>query len=327
MKNIVFTFLTTLIITTSYSQVSMSFSTYNFYYYKNIQERAPLEKKILVVKEFQFTKGQIKSFKKEGTYDEAMKSLRIRNERLIQLIKKCWTFNTEIVSSANFETEKEYRENNKYIWIEVREDMTTGKTVRDIHYTLNYSLTTLRGNHNWYNSFSHFNGISNELEFVCGLIFIQKGLNAAQNGIKGKYFSEHVNKGGTQLKNKTLLIPQECTELSLEQITEKYSCNAKIVPFSEVMEKVDSKNSNYVFYLPQYEGGGTSGGYHHVIYSCENLEPLVLLKAKTVKAGTFGGNSSVSTEIFGGSPGGTVYITRILKKGAIEDINSIVTGP
>ena len=118
MKKAIITFFVTFLIAQCYAQVSMNFSTYEFYYNKNIVKAAPLEKRTLVVKEYEYTKKQIKKMQKKGTYDKSMKNLKVQNDALLKLVKDNWNFNTKIVSSSTFSSEEAYKESDKYLWLE-----------------------------------------------------------------------------------------------------------------------------------------------------------------------------------------------------------------
>jgi hypothetical protein len=305
----------------SQAHPSMTFSTFKFYYHKNIQKFSPVSKCTLVVQEVNYNKRQLKKFNKKGTLDQNIKALKIQNDLLLSTVKEHWKYNENIISSSTFTDEKEYKKNEKYIYIEVKSTRDT-KKVRNSTYTFSYTLVSIRGK-KWFNTYSNSGGSLTNLEFVSALHYLQKGFKASDKGVEGKLFPAHVCENASQLKNKTLLIPAGYSTLSIDKIKENYTNKIELVSIDEINKQVLAKSDLYAYYIPQHQNGSCGSGFHHVIYSCANQDPIALIKANTFKVGTHGGNAPLIFELVD-LPVSSIPLTKVLRSETIEELNTIV---
>ena len=310
------------------AQISTSISTFKFYNHKNIQKLSPLSEKTLVVKNYSYSKSKLKKFKKKGVLDEKIKNLKSENEKLLKLVKDNWKYNKNIVSSSTFAEEDEYKKSDKYIYLETKSLTETKKTKTagggEISYSFSYTILRIKGNKKFLNAYSNSGGNFSDLELVSALKYLQKGFVASDKETTGKLFPDYINKNVATLKNKTLLIPSSATKLTVEKIKEKYGFDVKIVNFSEIAEKIASKSSEFAYYLPQHQAGTCGKGFNHLIYSCENQEPIVLIQANKFKFGQFAGNAPAVFEIIPVS--GNIPLSKILRKKTFEKLNKLVAG-
>ena len=307
-------------------QVHTPFTNYKFYAQKNIKKHGAISKKTLVVEGYTYPKSKLKRFKKRGVLDQKIKSLKAQNDKLLKLVKDNWVYNVNIISNSTFAEKEEYTKSDQYIYLSIksitekRKNKTAGGA--EITYSFSYSFIRVKGNKKMLNSYANSGGNFSDLELATGLKYLQKCFEASEKKTETKLFPSYINQNANSLKNKTLLIPFNCTKLTIDKIQEKYSFNVKLASLSEIANKIDTKSSEYAYYLPQHQIGTCGKGFNHLIYSCYNQEPIVLIEANKFQFGKFGGNAPVVFEIIPVS--GNIPLSKILRKKTFEKINRLV---
>lgn len=261
---------------------AQTFTLYNFYFYKNIQKIGPLSEKTLVVKEYEYKKKELNKFNKKGVLDKKMKALKAKNDKLLKIVKENWKYNKNIVLSSTFSEDVEYQKSDKFIYLDVKKIRESKKhnVGEDDEYTESHNTELLRikGKRKLLNIHSKWKYKFNDLELSSALKYLQKGFEASDKQIKGEFFPNYINKNASKIKNKILLIPNNNTILSSEQIQELYGFNVKKVSHAEILNKIASKSTKHVYYLPQYIAGSFGNRFNHLIYSCENQEPIAIIE-------------------------------------------------
>lgn len=327
MKNIFRITLLSLLSIFAEAQISTTISTFKFYNHKNIQKLGDLSEKTLVVKEYEYSKSKLKKFKKKGILEKKLQDLNTQNNNLLKIVKENWKYNTNIVSSSTFTDEDEYKKSDKYIYLETINLTETKKQkvgMVEVTHSFSYSLLRVKGNKKFLNVYANSGGNFSNLELISALKYLQKGFKSSDSQNKGKLFPDYINKNSVQLKEKTLLIPSGSTKLTVEKIQEKYNFDVKIVSLSEISNKIASKSKEYAYYLPQHQSGSCGKGFNHLIYSCENQEPIVLIPANTFKFGIHGGNSPLYFEIVPVS--GDVPLSKVLRGKTFVKLSDLLAG-
>ena len=330
MRNIfIITFLCLMpIFVKSQVQVYTPFTNYKFYAHKNIEKVGSIRKKTLVVEGYKYSKSKLKRFKKKGVLDEKTKALKVQNDKLLKIVKENWTYNSKIVSSSSFTKKDEYTKSDKHIYLSIRSITDKRKSTSaggvETTYSFSYSFMRVKGSRKMLGSYANSGGNFNHLELVTALKYVQKCFDASEKQTQVEFFPRYINQNAISLKNMTLLIPFNCTKLTIEKIREKYSFDVKFASFSEIADKIASKSSEFAYYLPQHQAGTCGKGFNHLIYSCENQEPIVLIEANKFKFGQFGGNASPFYEIIPVSR--NIPLSKILRKKTFEKLNKLVAG-
>jgi hypothetical protein len=326
MKNILRITFLSLVSFFAEAQISTTISSFKYYNHKNIQKLGALSEKTLVVKEYEYSKSKLKKFKKKGILEKKLEALKTQNSKLLQIVKENWKYNKNIVSSSNFTEEDEYKKSDKHIYIETINLTETRKQkvgMVEVSHSFSYSLLRIKGNKKFLNCYSNSGGNFSDLELISALKYLQKGFKSSDSETTGKLFPDYINKNAVQLKAKTLLIPSGATKLTDEKIKEKYGFDVKIVSLSEIASKIESKSQKHAYYLPQHQAGSCGKGFNHLIYSCENQEPLVLIPANKVKFGMHGGNAPLFFEIVPVS--GDVPLSKVLRGKTVEKLSDLIS--
>ena len=327
MKNILGITFLTLVSFFAEAQISTTISSFKFYNHKNIQKLGDLSEKTLVVKEYGYSKSKLKKFKKKGILEKKLEALNTQNTKLLQMVKENWKYNKNIVSSSTFSEEDDYKKSDKHIYLEtinLTESRKQKVGMVEVTHSFSYTLLRIKGNKKFLNCYSNSGGNFSELELISALKYLQKGFKSSDSETTGKLFPNYINKNATQLKSKTLLIPSGATKLTVEKIKEKYGFDVKIVSLSEIASKIESKYQKHAYYLPQHQAGSCGKGFNHLIYSCENQEPLVLIPANKFKFGMHGGNAPLFFEIVPVS--GDVPLSKVLRGKTVEKLSNILAG-
>lgn len=301
----------------AFCQISANFSTYTFYKDKNIQEIGDLSKKTIVIELYDYSKGEIKKFKKKGTYDKAMKDLAASNEKFVSIIKENLDVSNKIKTNKDV-SEDIYTKSEDYIAIRIR-NLTEQRQKRNTTYRFSYSALELKCGKKYLVMYSNTGSSFSDLELTTALNYMKECLSAAKEGVEGKEFQPYVLKRTPELKTKTLLIPSGATKMTEEEIKEVYPYPFQLVSSAEIKEKVDAKNAEFAYYWPQHENASCGKGFHHIIYSCEDQSLLAILEADSFKFGNHGGNSATFFEIFDAGTG-NVYLSKVLRKKDLEEI-------
>ena len=194
----------------------------------------------------------------------------------------------------------------------------------EVTHSFSYSLLRVKGNKKFLNVYANSGGNFSNLELISALKYLQKGFKSSDGQNNGKLFPDYINKNSAQLKEKTLLIPSGSTKLTVEKIKEKYNFDVKIVSLSEISNKIASKSKEYAYYLPQHQAGSCGKGFNHLIYSCENQEPIALIPANKFKFGLHGGNAPLYFEIVPVS--GDVSLSKVLRGKTFVKLSDLLAG-
>ncbi len=246
---------------------------------------------IVVMKEMgdKETKKKIKN----GTYADAKKYMDEQNAHVDSIFRKFWVLNKNIVSKTESELEGIIKsKNNDYVYLDM-ERMTQQRTFElegRIHEQsrperrvciFGYYIFSLKftGSKNAFASVSSRGPLLNDIDYMNAMLILQDMVRIAEEGFKPGKMDEAVNQNSGGLKNKTLLLSQSLTKLSVNEIEEAYPFTFKISNDMEIIEKISSGDDQFVYAVACHKAGGLGTRFHYFIINCSDRKPVLFDEA------------------------------------------------
>ena len=249
-----------------------------------------LTKKLIIVKE-ELTEKQIKNYTKEGNLEQKQLENEKYNEKILNLFKKYWTINSEIVSKTEDEVkELKKAKNTEYIYLNIKyitdqQIKKNGVAQINIYYSYyTFTIQTIDKNKSLGMVTSRSDKL-NKMEYLFAINTLQYFIKSTSEGNVRKDLEEDASSNAKLLKEKTLLIPYYLTELNIEKIKSIYPYKVEISTESNIVSKIEEKNSNYAYVYINHRWGSCATRFNHFIVDCADNNILLLDKRNSIALG------------------------------------------